>query len=145
MTCRHILFYIRPVRRKQGVSITYKIKLVQKPGFLHAIVTGLNSKENVEQYLEDLIRECAARGCSRLLIEERLNVPRLGPLSVFDIASRGGASILGTLNAIAYVDVNAEDFLMSQFAENVAVNRGAPVTFFQTVAEAEKWLSASSG
>jgi hypothetical protein len=43
------------------------------------------------------------------------------------------------LEAMAYVDVNAQGDLM-QFAENVAVNRQFPIAVFSTVADAEQWL-----
>ena len=77
--------------------------------------------------------------CSRLLIEERLEGPRLDTLEVFGIASEESGRVFGVLRAIAYVDINAEGDLM-EFAENVAVNRGLPVRTFSTLAEAHKWL-----
>jgi hypothetical protein len=102
-------------------------------------VTGQNSRANVARYLERILYECAARRCPKVLIEERLEGPRLGTLEVFRIASEGSGKAKGRLTAIAYVDVNAEGDLMD-FAENVAVNRGLPVAVFATVADAEKWL-----
>ena len=122
--------------------MTYQLTIVPKSGYLHAVVTGQNTKENVAGYLDDLLRECLARGCSKVLIEERLEGPRLGTGDVFALASQGSARALGKMKAIAYVDVNAEGGLM-RFAETVAVNRALPVTVFPTVAEAEAWLRAA--
>ena len=119
--------------------MTYKLTVDQKPTYLHAIVTGRNSRENVVRYLEETLRECIARSCFRVLIEERLDGPRLGTLDVFQIVSEASSKAEGVLKAIAYVDVNAESNMM-QFAETVAVNRGVPVVVFSTVADAEKWL-----
>ena len=119
--------------------MTYELTIDQKPTYLDAIVSGRNSRENVARYLEEILHECIARRCFRVLIEERLEGPRLGTLDVFEIASQGSSGALGMLKAIAYVDVNAEGDLM-QFAETVAVNRALPVTVFSTVADAEKWL-----
>ena len=119
--------------------MTYELTIDQKPTYLHAIVTGRNSSENVARYLEEILHECIARRCFRVLIEERLEGPRLGTLDVFAIASGGSSPALRMLKAIAYVDVNAESDLM-QFAETVAVNRALPVTIFSSVADAEKWL-----
>lgn len=119
--------------------MTYKVIFEQKPTYLHAIVTGRNSKENVMRFLEDILRESIARGCSRVLIEERLEGPRLEMLDIFSIAEKGSSPIRGKLKAIAYIDVNARGNLM-QFAETVAVNRGVPVTVFSNVADAENWL-----
>jgi hypothetical protein len=119
--------------------MTYKLTIGQKPGYLHAVVTGRNSRENVVRYMEDVIRECAARNCFRVLIEERLEGPRLGTLDVYEMVADGSRRFRGMLEAMAYVDVNAQGDLM-QFAENVAVNRGFPVAVFSTVADAERWL-----
>jgi hypothetical protein len=121
------------------MTMSYKLSIIQKPEFLHAIVTGLNSKENVERYLEDIFRECTARNCFRILIEERLEGPRIGTMDVFQIASEGTRRVHGFFKAIAYVDVNAKGDLMN-FAETVGSNRGLPVKVFSSVADAEKWL-----
>ena len=119
--------------------MTYNLMIEQKPVFLHATVTGRNSKENVIGYLEEILHECLVRNCFRVLIEERLEGPRLGTFNVFEIASEGSHRVSGLLKSIAFVDVNAEGDLM-HFAETVAVNRSLPVKVFPTVADAEKWL-----
>jgi len=123
--------------------MTYKLTIVQKSTYLHAIVTGMNSKENVSRYLDDIFHECTNRNCVRVLIEERLEGPRLGTMDIFQIASEGASKTLRKLKAIAFVDVNAEGNLM-HFAETVAVNRALPVTVFSTVADAENWLLANN-
>lgn len=119
--------------------MSYELKIERKPGYLHAIVTGLNTKGNVKAYLEEIMKACIESHCGRVLIEERLEGPRLSTMDVFSIASEGGSRFAGRLQAIAYVDVNQQGDLM-QFAENVAFNRGLPLVVFPTVAEAEAWL-----
>jgi hypothetical protein len=114
-----------------------KLTIVQKPGYLHAIVTGLNNKENVKRYLADVLRESKNRGCGQLLIEERLEGPRFRTINVFRIAPEGSRRAQGYFKAIAYVDVNAQGDLMS-FAETVAVSRGLPVKVLSSVPDAEK-------
>ena len=118
--------------------MTYTLTIHEKPTYLHAIVTGVNSRETVQRYLQEVRTECLARGCVRLLLEERLEGPRLGLMDVFRIASEGSADVSGTFKAFAYVDVNANGDLM-QFAETVAVNRRAPVAVFSNVEDAEHW------
>ena len=125
--------------KEQASSLSYKLTIRQEPEFLHVIVTGVNSKQNVTRYLEEVQRECMARECARVLIEERLKGPRLDTLSVFQIAARGSSSIEHPFEAIAYVDANAEGDLM-QFAETVAVNRELPVAVFGSVDDARNWL-----
>ena len=117
----------------------YQLTIESKPSYLHFIVTGRNSKETVILYLQEILLECIARNCFRILIEERLEGPRLGTMDVFNIVSEESKTVVGILKAIAYVDVNAESNLM-HFAETVAVNRFLPVTVFATVADAEQWL-----
>ena len=121
--------------------MSYSLSFTQKPAYLHAVVTGSNTKENVAHYLEEILRECVARRCSRLLIEENLLGPRLGTFDVFQIAAEGSNRAQGRFQAIAFVDVNAEGDLM-KFSETVATNRGLPVAVFATIAAAEEWLLA---
>ena len=119
--------------------MTYRLTIDQKPAYLRVAVTGRNSGENVVRYMEEVIRECTARRCFRVLIEERLEGPRLGTIEVFGMVSKGSARFQGTLEAMAYVDLNAEGDVM-RFAEDVAVNRGFPVKVFPTLVAAEEWL-----
>jgi len=126
------------------VLVSYSLTFTQKPTYLHAVVTGSNTKENVAHYLEEILRECVARRCSKLLIEERLVGPRLGTVDVFQIAAEGSHRAQGQYKAIAFVDVNAQGDLM-QFSETVATNRGLPVKVFDSVPDAEKWLLDNDG
>ena len=123
-----------------GEQISYKLAFMQKTGYLHVIATGRNTKENVAMYLADVMTECKKRNCSRVLIEERLEGPRLKFTDVFLIASEAASSADGTLKSISYVDMNAEGDLM-KFAETVASNRSMPVMVFTNLQDAEKWLN----
>jgi hypothetical protein len=77
-----------------------------------------------------------------VLIEERLEGPRLGTLEIFDIAVEGSKPAAGKMKAIAYDDVNAERFL-AKFGETVAVPRALPLAVFSSVPDAERWLLES--
>lgn len=116
----------------------YELAFQRYPQYIHVTVTGINSRHAVMRYLEDVRCECIRQDCYRVLIEERLEGPRLGTLDVFAIASEGAMKALGTFHAIAYVDQRMGD--MADFAETVAVNRGMPVRAFSNVEDAEKWL-----
>jgi hypothetical protein len=117
----------------------YQLTVKQEAGYLHAIVTGTNDATTVARYLEELRRECLARQCFRLLIEERLEGPRLGTFPVYKVVTEGSERAHGLLRSIAYVDVHAQGPLM-QFAETVAVNRGMPLAIFPSVEQARQWL-----
>jgi hypothetical protein len=120
-------------------AVSYQLRISARSTYLHAVVTGENSSQNVASYMAEVMRECAARGCPRVLIEEHLVGPRLNTIEVFGLVSKGSTQFLRKLEAMAYVDVNAEGDVMA-FAEDVAVNRGFPVRVFRSVADAERWL-----
>jgi hypothetical protein len=120
--------------------MSYQLKITEKPTYLHAVVTGANTVENVVGYLKELTRECEARQCFNVLIEENLTGRRLETWDVYQLASENSTQARGVFRAIAYVDVNSTGELM-KFAETVANNRGVPMTLFATVAEAEAWLA----
>jgi hypothetical protein len=117
----------------------YQLTVKQEAGYLHAIVTGTNDADTVVRYLEELRRACIASQCFRLLIEERLEGPRLGTFPVYKVVTEGSERARGLLRSIAYVDVHAQGELM-QFAETVAVNRGLPLAIFASVEQARQWL-----
>jgi hypothetical protein len=120
---------------------SYQVRFTDRGKYLHAAVTGANTRDNVLRYLADVRRECEVRNCTRVLIEERLEGPRLGFPDVFRIAAEGSTRALGFFEAIAYVDVHAQGDLMD-FAETVAVNRAMPVRVFRSLPDAENWLDA---
>ena len=120
--------------------MSYQLQIIEKPTYLHAVVTGPNTVESVTGYLQDVLRECEARQCFNVLIEERLTGRRLETWDVYQIASDNSALARGVFRAIAYVDVNAGGDLM-RFAETVANNRGVPINLFTSVADAEAWLA----
>ena len=119
---------------------SYTLTLAEESNYLHATVTGKNSEQAVRGYLSELLRECLARGCTRVLIEEHLEGRRLGTRQVFNIAADGTEQARAHFKAIAYVDALAPDGMM-KFAEDVAVNRGLRVAVFATVSEAKRWLA----
>ena len=122
--------------------MAYTLTLHEEPRYLHAVVTGANSEEAVKSYMDELLRECVARECSQLLIEEHLRGQRLDAFEVFRVACDGVDHVGNQLRAIAYVDANARGDLM-RFAETVAVNRGLNVAVFPSVGDAQAWLSAT--
>jgi hypothetical protein len=119
--------------------MSYKLTITQKPTYLHIIVTGELSEENVLRYFEEIHRECTTRNCFRVLIEENLDGPRLNVVRVLQLISDESSKSMGLFKAIVYVDVNAVGDSM-KFIEDAAVNRSLPVKVFSTVVDAEKWL-----
>jgi hypothetical protein len=124
--------------------VSFQLTLTEKPGYLHAVVTGQNTLENVVLYLKELREACDTGGFTRVLIEENLTGRRLETWDVYQIASGGSTEGAGKFEALAFVDVNAHGELM-KFAETVANNRGLPLNVFPTVADAEAWLRKKIG
>ena len=73
----------------------YQLTIVEKPTYLHAIVTGDNTAATVAGYLQELQRECESRQCFNLLIEENLKGRRLETWDVYQIASESSAQARG--------------------------------------------------
>jgi hypothetical protein len=119
--------------------MAYELNITEKPGYLHFVVTGENTKDNIVQYIDNINRECIARNCFMILIEERLDGPRLSIMDLFEIIQDITNRARGIFKAIAYVDINAEGDSM-KFAEDACVNRALPLAIFPTVPEAEEWL-----
>jgi hypothetical protein len=117
----------------------FELDIQHKKNYLHIIVTGRNSPETVAAFLERILEECASRDCKNVLVEERLDGPRLNFTEIAQIASDASQRAAGRIGSLAYVDVNAEDDSM-QFAELVARNRAMPVRVFSSVPEAGSWI-----
>ena len=124
--------------------MAFTVTITQKPTYLHAVITGENNAENVRSYLKQIQQECTTRKCLRVLVEERLEGPRLGIVDVYRIVSEQTVRALGQIEVIAYVDVNAAGDLM-KFAEDVAVNRFLRVAVFSSVPDAELWMQHLPG
>jgi len=123
--------------------MAHVLRVEQKGTYLHAVVEGDNTTEDVRQYLAEVRKACEARGCTRVLVEENLRGPSLKTMEIFAIAAGGGSAAAGTLSMVAYMDVNPEHAVRDmQFAENVAANRGLNVRLFLDRREAEAWLAS---
>jgi len=121
------------------LPVSYAITYSQSPGFMHAVVTGRNTPETVIAYMNAIREECTRRDCFRVLVEEKLEGPRLDEMEIFSLISEGSSNALGFFDALAFVD-EQQDFEIVKFAETVAVNRGIPVAVFSSVADAENWI-----
>jgi hypothetical protein len=128
-----------PELEPQTTQMHYELTIIPKIGYIHAVITGQNGPTAVVGYLNELLSEIRIRGCPFVLVEERLEGPRMSMAEVFEVVSRGSEAALGSIKSLAYVDVNSADDTM-KFAELVATNRTIPVRVFATVREAERWL-----
>jgi len=119
--------------------LSYRLKVQERKGHLHVVATGANGLQTVKSYLQEAARECVARGHKRLLIEERLEGPRLGTLDVFEIVTHGAQEARKVLDLIAYVDIHSTGALM-KLAAGLASQMGLSIRLFPTVEEASQWL-----
>ena len=119
--------------------MSYELSIEKRDNFLHATVTGTNSIETVLGYMNDVKARCATLDCYRVLIDEKLEGPRLDEMEILTLISEGSAEAAGFFDALAFVDDQMESDL-SRFAETAAVNRGIPMATFSSVEDAEFWL-----
>jgi len=119
--------------------MSYRLELTPRLGYLHAVVTGENTKRNVLAYLAELRKECAVRKCYYVLLEERLAGPRLKLREVLEIVFSVRIEDAARLPSIAFVDATARIVSM-RVAEALATLRGMQVWMFRSVGEAEQWL-----
>ncbi|SRR6266567_5115468 len=132
-----------PAYARAFLDMPYVLTLEDKPGYVHARVTGSNSFENVLGYTQEIHQACVHSGQRAVLIEENLAGPSISMSAIFQIVAERSPQALGVLKRIAYVDVNpGHDLTRMEFAEDVAVNRGVNMRLFATVGEAERWLQA---
>ena len=117
----------------------YQLDVEKRGNFLYAMVTGTNNAETVLSYMDEVKERCDAEDCYKVLIDERLEGPRMDEMEIFAMLSQGTPDALGFFEAVAYVD-REQDFEVVKFAETVAVNRGIPVAVFTSVEDAENWL-----
>ena len=122
--------------------MSYQLTCHEKRTFLHVVATGPdNRKETILRYMEEALGECVRRKHRRVLVEERLEGPRLKMLDVFEIALEISLKVRGSLDAVAFVDAFAEgDDKWLKLAANVTASRGLKARIFPDVAEAEAWL-----
>lgn len=122
--------------------MSYTLTFDHHSDYLHARVTGTNSRENVVAYMREIRDECERSDCRRVLVEENLDGPRLDFVDIFTMVVTGVREFLGVFHKLAYVDVNQMGD-MGDIAETVGVNRGIPVAVFNSVDAARDWLLQS--
>jgi len=122
----------------QPTNMTYDVRYVRRSDYIHAIVTGKNSRENFLRYTDDVLGECQRTQCRRILIEDKLAGPRMSEFEIFLVVTEASRRSLGFYDALAFVDEQIGE--ARYFAETVAVNRGIPIAVIQDVAQAEQWL-----
>jgi hypothetical protein len=117
----------------------YTLRFEERPGYTRAHVVG--DRDSVEislAYWTEIARYCHERAVHSVLVVEEI-AQRAAVLDIYEVAS--GLVALGFSDIrIAFVDRNADELPMMQFAETVARNRGIDGRVFAREADAEAWL-----
>ena len=123
--------------------MSHVLRVNPRGAYLHAVATGDNTLQDVQEYMSEVREACLAHGCPRVLIEDNLRGPGLGTMAIYDIVTSGSENATSAVSMIAYMDINPEHATGDmKFAETLAVNRGLNVRVFTDRQEAESWLSA---
>lgn len=122
--------------------MNYQIDFEPKDSYTHILVTGQKSAETIRSFHDDICTQRERLGFSRILVEQRLEGPAISTFELYELVAQASQKAAGKYDAIAYVD-EAHDVNLP-FAETVAVNRGAAVATFGSVAAADRWLSANA-
>ena len=113
--------------------------------FLFCRVVGVNTVENVIQYLNDVHHAIEKYNCAKVLIEENLSGPGLGVFKMYQIIISAKKTVLSLPHLIAYVDANTEhDHKSLKFAKTAALNRFINMRLFSSVGAASEWLERIS-
>ncbi len=122
--------------------MSYTVNIEFKENYLHVVVNGKNTLENVLSYFEKIYDACIQYRCSNVLIEEHLTGPNLDTFDVFVVITKNfhKAKTIGL--RLAYVDMNTEHSKRGlKFAENLAHIRGVNVRlFYCKTDDAVAWL-----
>jgi hypothetical protein len=124
--------------------MTYSATFEEHESHVHARYTGTHTPENVLRFLQEAHDECVRRNGTALLLELSSTGPNLDAASTYRVVADRSAH--GTrFRKIAYVDTSDRNPSGKQFAETVAVNRGANVRLFRSLDEARAWLDEGQG
>jgi hypothetical protein len=122
--------------------MSYELRVLETPSYLHARAAGTHTASNARQFLLDAYDACVRLNHSAVLLEMNLIGPSMSTLSLFSVVAER-ASQGRQLRKIAYVDGSAERTSEQKlFAETVARNRDVNVRFFESVADAQEWITA---
>ena len=98
------------------------------------------SREEVEAYGVAVIAAALEAGAARILCDERELEYRLGTFDTYRAAEYIAATAPRVARIALVCDPRFADD--AQFWENVVVNRGLSLRFFQEIEAAERWLAA---
>ena len=113
------------------------LQVTPKLGYLHIVVTGELTRDNVVAYVERVRVECIERKCPYVVLEDRLAGPRL---KLRDVVSLSFYFRKWPMDVtVAYV-FHSAGFIAARLAEAISVLRGFHIGAFATVEEAEQWL-----
>jgi hypothetical protein len=115
----------------------YELTIIERPGYVHARITGPHRADTTLGALRDAYAECVKRNCDEMLLELATTGPSLGPSRIFSVLKDRLDDAL-KLRKIAYVDTQGREG--RAFVENFARNRGVNIRAFSTIEEAQRWL-----
>ena len=118
---------------KNEIIITFEDDYVQ------AIANGEKDFEYATKLFTQIVQACEENDCKKVLGLADTTKP-LRTMEAYQMAELFRELGLTHEYRIAWVELNADSYDSTYFAETVLVNRGMPVRLFPDEVQAKKWL-----
>lgn len=119
--------------------MAYQLTVLEKPSYLHFIITGDATVEDALGYMAEGVEICKAKNCFRVLVEDRLEGEPMGMMDMIPLSRGAAGKALGVVEQVAMVD-NISGGPLNKFAAQVASTLGINIRICDSVEEADKWL-----
>jgi hypothetical protein len=124
--------------------MSYSITITKSGAYLHTVVNGENSVQNVDRYLSEIRTAVEEQKCKSVLIEDQLTGAGLDTFDIFEVIRSHARYARDHALRIAYIDLNRDHHRTTvAFGENLANILGVNVKVFPTAERAVAWLESA--
>jgi hypothetical protein len=117
----------------------YEMDIQEKEKYILLSAKGERTKEDIVEICKKLMEKCVETGKPSVLIDLRGSSSDLSIMETFFLADSELPEFLhGKIKVVAIIEDEINEKM--KFFEDVCINRGHLVKFFEGYEEAEKWL-----
>jgi len=122
--------------------MSYKLDIICKPDYLYVQASGIRSSDNFIPMVNEYIQACDNYRYKKLMLDVRNMPGALSTFNVYNLCKELPIKVEGfrpnKKTAVIDSEGNRERF---RFIEDVLINMGFTIRFFNNTANAEQWLS----